>query len=290
VYDIQELLSQGHFPRIQNYYCYEPLHTADKITPNSASALVSEAETNHTSARLKSGLEVMDLRLMKVDMRLVKRMLEVPSSLRVLYLMYTERDAKVKFSLAEFGDAMQLQSSSLRRIILHFPSCVIPPNSSWVVDFDGGFVAENMCIGSFQDFKALTYLSIPFDAIFGPDPRTSTSLTQLLPVNIEELSLERCMFRTSDGGQTWAIDQVQEALDGGLYELVETCPSLWRLGIACLPRKAFLTLRRAWKNRRFSRNLKEKSKSWKQSSNVESRPDVASSLLDYEGSDWEGSE
>jgi hypothetical protein len=262
---------------------------AGEMTSDSASAW-SKVETNYRSTRLKPNLEVMDLRFMKVDMGLVKRMLEVSSSLRRLCLVSAEWNGNAKFNLPEFGDAMKLHSSSLRRIILRFPSCVLPVKSSSSVYSDGGSVtvtAENMCIGSFQDFKALTYLCIPFDALFGPHPRTSISFSQLLPANIKELSLERCMFRTFDSSQKWGFNQIQTALDSGLSELAKVCPLLWRLGIGCLPRAAFYTLDKAWKNRRPLPVLKEKLKSGERAWNVTSGSDVALPSLDYEGSDWE---
>jgi hypothetical protein len=131
-------------------------------------------------------------------MKFVKRILELQSSLTELQFAYLAGTYEDRSSLAELGNAIKSQSSSLRDIQLQFGDSVFPPQTSSANDLDGAFVAitaENMCIGSFQEFKALMHLSVPFDALFGPDPRNTISFSQLLPANLRHLTLQNCMFR-----------------------------------------------------------------------------------------------
>jgi hypothetical protein len=277
VYDTLNLLSHGHLPNLKRLYFHnldKSSHLVDENVPSPSLDPAPDTETTCTSTITNSSLERIELCLVKVDMKFVKRVLELPSSLSRLRFSFS-KETYDELSLAELGDAIKLQSPSLRNIKLQFPSSIFPPTITSSVNSNGRFTAvtaESLCIGSFQDFKALSFLKLPFDALFGSNPRNFTSFSKLLPINLRGLVLQRCMFRTPDGSQRWEMDQVLAALDDGLCDLAATCPLLSHLVIACLTYRAFKTLDEAWHERRNSQDLKEKlrsSEAWKQSTNLE---------------------
>jgi hypothetical protein len=229
------------------------------------------------------------MELVKVDMLLIRRMLEIPTNLNeftFLYRGYTYRD---NFTLADLGDAIGLQAHSLRDIHITYSSRIFPPRISPLAD--SGIVpsvaADKMCIGSFQDFHALTALSLPFDMLFGPDPSTATSISQLLPATLEFLSLKRCMFRKPDNSRTWGTNQVLQALNTSIRDLSAVCPSLYFLWIGCLSYRDFETLEQTWIKKPDSQYRKKHTQSGEtpnQSPNVGSRLGFD---LEWTGSDYD---
>jgi hypothetical protein len=150
-----------------------------------------------------------------------------------------------------------------------------------------------MSIGSFQYFNELTKLSLPFDALLGPDPATTRSFSQILPVVLKYLSLTRCMFwTTTNDSETWGMDQIQAVLDVGMDDLSVACPSLKTLQIGCLSNDAFNTLRQIWKQKwkaqRRIELLRENVAS-DQSQNTESRPNFGFNL-EFDGSSYDSDE
>lgn len=180
----------------------------------------------------RSELKEISVQQEKLDIELLKRVLQLPSHLTEFSYREPGWGERGPFAFSEFLNAMRPQAHSLQHLSIHLGPCLLRQTGHHIRE-------EDMALGSLQEFDALKTLILPFDLLIGPNPDTSTLFVDLLPNSVEEVTLKACMFETGYGAKIWTSQQVYTTLLTGLQHLMGTCTELKKLKLSCLAYRTF---------------------------------------------------
>lgn len=173
-----------------------------------------------------SSVEEISIDGYRLDIRMIKYMLRIPFALKKFSFSYsTSGFEDIGPSISQFCDVMKPQSHNLQDIFLSFPA------SDW--SYDSVFDDEAL-LGSLQDFHVLKNLTIPFDALLGPDANTARTFSDILPNSLESLLLTSCMFTRPSTLPIWTESDIHRVLVADAVNLASRCPRLRKLEITCL--------------------------------------------------------
>lgn len=234
--DVLELLSSRKYLPKLAYYTYSErlsIYNQDNpFTPTSSPKLRSEDKVNPEESPLiseqanTSVLEEIVIDYPRADMGMVAQLLRIPFALKTFSFSSTnEFKQSDSFTLVKFQKAVELQSHSLQDLTLALPNVHWPRT---------GVLGEDMSLTNLKDFRVLKTLTIPFDALFGPEPSVTVNFNHLLPNSLEELNLRNCMFIGPNSHLVWSNRDIRRALVSGAVDLASQCPQLQRVTITCL--------------------------------------------------------
>lgn len=252
-FDILELLSSGKYlPKLKQYTyseClldpltfHDPRENQTLARTDSPKLILKDKidpEENHVNPELvvkSSSIEEISVDGHRADLGMVTRMLRIPFALKTFSFSYSTggfRDFD-PFTLVEFCDTMKPQSHSLQDITISFPVFRWPR---------AGVPSDEASLGSLRDFHVLKKLSIPFDALLGPEPDTTHGFAHLLPNSLESICLGNCMFIRPNALPTWTSTDIHRVLISGAVDLASRCPKLQILTITCLRPQEFTDFR-----------------------------------------------
>jgi hypothetical protein len=280
-YDILELLSNlflygVDLPRLRKYTYLETDLLSDVwqerppvAESNQSGSKVSIDSIKRKSSpdwKSKSEIEEIEIACPRLDTQVIKRILQVPSGLVAFKYTYAEFMYASPFTISDVCAVMKAQAHSLQAMSISFPMCTFPrtmylaAGSSTNISPDtvlSRITAEQMSLGSLREFKRLKTLVVPFDALLGPNPQTSTSFAELLPPSLEEIVLRECIFLDTDSVGTWDSLEVITAVTIGVDDLPHRCPHLKNLKLPCLDHDDFLGLKESVEQKR-QRHREEK--------------------------------